>query len=41
MGLAPERISSAIRISWGPRTSIEEIEKALEDLLNTARGLVF
>lgn len=41
MGLAPERISSAIRISWGPRTSIEEIEKALEDLLNTARELVF
>lgn len=41
MGLAPERISSAIRISWGSKTSTEELEKALENLLYTARGLVF
>ena len=39
MGLDAERLSEAIRISWGPKTVVEEIEKELSDLLSVAKGL--
>lgn len=39
MGLDEKRISEAIRISWGPKTSIKEIESALNGLLKVAKGL--
>lgn len=39
MGLDEDRISEAIRISWGPKTSVEEIEKELGELLSVAKGL--
>ena len=39
MGLDEKRISEAIRISWGPKTSIPEIESALKGLLKVAKGL--
>ena len=39
MGLDEERLSEAIRISWGPKTVVEEIEKELSDLLSVAKGL--
>ncbi len=41
MGLNSERISSAIRISWGTKTDLDSITKAIEDLLATAKMLVF
>lgn len=37
MGLNSERISSAIRISWGTNTDLDSIKKAIEDLLTTAK----
>lgn len=40
MGLPEERISSAIRISWGVNTNKEELRKQIEELLNVARELV-
>ena len=39
MGLDEERLSEAIRISWGPKTAIEEIEKELSNLLSVAKAL--
>ncbi len=39
MGLDEERLSEAIRISWGPKTDVGEIEKELSDLLSVAKGL--
>lgn len=39
MGLDEERLSEAIRISWGPKTVVEEMEKELIDLLSVAKGL--
>lgn len=39
MGLDEERLSEAIRISWGPKTVGEEMEKELSDLLSVAKGL--
>ena len=39
MGLDEERLSEAIRISWGPKTVVEEMEKELNDLLSVAKGL--
>ena len=39
MGLDEERLSEAIRISWGPKTVVEEIEKELSDLLSVAKAL--
>ncbi len=41
MGLDEERLSEAIRISWGPKTVVEEMEKELSDLLSVAKGLVW
>lgn len=39
MGLDEERVSEAIRISWGPKTDIQEIEKELRKLLTVAKAL--
>ena len=39
MGLDEERLSEAIRISWGPKTVVEEMEKELNDLHSVAKGL--
>ena len=39
MGLDEERLSEAIRISWGPKTVVEEMEKELSNLLSVAKGL--
>ena len=39
MGLDEERLSEAIRISWGPKTVVEEMEKELNNLLSVAKGL--
>ena len=41
MGLDDERLSEAIRISWGPKTVVEEMEKELSDLLSVAKGLAW
>ena len=38
MGLDPERISEAVRISWGPKTDKEKIEKELRELLKVAKN---
>lgn len=39
MGLDEERLSEAIRISWGPKTDVKELEKELMELINVAKGL--
>lgn len=41
MGLDEERISSAIRISWGAKTDKAELEKRLSDLIEVAQRLIF
>lgn len=41
MGLDEERISSAIRISWGAKTDAEELTKRISKLIEVAQGLVF
>ena len=41
MGLDEERLSEAIRISWGPKTVVEEMGKELSDLLSVAKGLAW
>lgn len=41
MGLDEERISSAIRISWGAKTDTAEMEKRLSDLIEVAQRLIF
>lgn len=41
MGLDEERISSAIRISWGAKTDTAELEKRLSDLIEVAQRLIF
>lgn len=41
MGLDQERISSAVRISWGSKTDTEELKENLSNLLEVAKGLVF
>lgn len=41
MGLDRERISSAIRLSWGTKTDINELTNQLTELINVAKGLVF
>ena len=39
MGLDEERLSEAIRISWGPKTDVKELEEELTELINVAKGL--
>ena len=39
MGLDEERLSEAIRISWGPKTDVKEMEKELSELIKVARAL--
>lgn len=41
MGLDEERISSAIRISWGAKTDIDELTKWISKLIEVAQRLVF
>lgn len=41
MGIDEERLSEAIRISWGPKTVVEEMAKELSDLLSVAKGLAW
>lgn len=41
MGLDADRISSAIRISWGAHTDKEELVSELFELIEVAKGLVF
>lgn len=41
MGLDQDRISSAIRLSWGAKTDKSELKKQLSKLINVAKGLVF
>ena len=41
MGLDEERISSAIRISWGAQTDTDELTKCVSGLIEVARRLVF
>lgn len=41
MGLNPDRISSAVRLSWGAKTDKNELATQLTELINTAKGLVF
>lgn len=41
MGLNPDRVSSAIRLSWGAKTDKNELATQLTELINTAKGLVF
>lgn len=41
MGLESERISSAIRISWGANTDKKELVENLSALFDAAKGLVF
>ena len=41
MGLDEERISSAIRISWGAKTNTDELAKRISKLIEVARSLAF
>lgn len=41
MGLDQDRISSAIRLSWGAKTDKDELIDQLSELINVAKGLVF
>lgn len=41
MGLDPDRISSAIRLSWGAKMDKNELVTQLTELINTAKGLAF
>lgn len=41
MGLDADRISSAVRISWGAKTDSEELRVNLLNLIEIAKGLVF
>lgn len=41
MGLSQERISSAIRISWGAEMEIDEVHKQVSKLLSIAKSLIF
>ena len=41
MGLDEDRISSAIRISWGANTNKDELITELSNLIEVAKGLVF
>lgn len=41
MGLDQDRISSAIRLSWGAKTDKRELISQLTELINGAKGLVF
>ena len=41
MGLDADRISSAIRISWGADTDIGQMSENLTSLFEVAKGLVF
>lgn len=41
MGLDADRISSAVRISWGAKTDSEDLRVNLSNLLDIAKGLVF
>lgn len=41
MGLDQDRISSAIRLSWGARDEKNEVVIQLVELINVAKGLVF
>lgn len=41
MGLDQDRISSAIRLSWGAKTDISELISQVKGLINVAKGLVF
>ena len=41
MGLDADRISSAIRISWGADTDISQMRENLTSLFEVAKGLVF
>ncbi len=40
MGLDKERISSAIRISWGTKTDANELTKKISELIEVAKSLV-
>ncbi len=40
MGLNQDRISSAIRLSWGAKTDKDELTSQLMELINVAKGLV-
>ncbi len=39
MGLDEDRLSEAIRISWGSKTDIDEVKTELKELINVAGGL--
>lgn len=41
MGVDADRISSAVRISWGAKTDSEELRANLLNLIEIAKGLVF
>lgn len=41
MGLDSERISEAIRISWGSKNTAEEVIEQFNNLIGVAKGLVF
>lgn len=41
MGFDQDRISSAVRLSWGAKTDKDELISYLRELLNVAKGLVF
>ncbi len=41
MGISKERIENSIRISWGPDTSVQNIEESFGILLEIAKGLAW
>lgn len=41
MGIDKDKISSAIRISWGADSDIDDVKKNIKELLTVAKGLVF
>lgn len=41
MGISREQIENSIRVSWGPDVELEEFEKSFQNIIGTARRLIW
>lgn len=41
MGISKEQIENSIRVSWGPDVELEEFEKSFQNIIETARKLIW
>jgi len=41
MGISREQIENSIRVSWGPDVELEEFEKSFQNIIETARRLIW